>query len=75
MPLRIYREYEVPRNSRVRRRGAGVVRSFPELPGCASFGRDEAEAQRGIEEAIHLYLTPDELDLPVDAKLIEVTVG
>jgi len=38
-----------------------------ELPGCTSFGRDEDEARRGIEEAIHLYLTPDELDLPVVA--------
>ena len=47
----------------------------PELRGCASFGRDEAEAQLGIKEAVHLYLTPDELDLPVDAKLTEVTVG
>lgn len=47
----------------------------PELPGCASFGRDEAEARSGIEEAIHLSLTPDELDLRADAKMIEVTVG
>jgi predicted RNase H-like HicB family nuclease len=47
----------------------------PELPGCASFGQDEDEARRGIAEAIVLYLAPDDLDLPADAKLIEVTVG
>lgn len=29
----------------------------PELPGCASFGDTEAEAQRNIEEAIRLYLS------------------
>lgn len=47
----------------------------PELPGCASAGETEAEARRNIEEAIRLYLSPSELDLPRDAKLVEVTVG
>ena len=28
----------------------------PELPGCASAGDTEEEAQRNIEEAIRLYL-------------------
>lgn len=47
----------------------------PELPGCASAGETEAEARLNIEEAIRLYLAPSELDLPRDAKLVEVMVG
>jgi len=31
--------------------------------------------QRRISEAIELYLTPGDIDLPEDAKLCEVTVG
>jgi len=47
----------------------------PELPGCASAGDTEAEARQNIEEAIRLYLTPSDLDLPEHAKLVEVMVG
>lgn len=47
----------------------------PELPGCASAGDTEAEAERGIQEAIRLYLSPADLDLSPTAKLVEVTVG
>lgn len=47
----------------------------PELPGCASAGVTEVEAHQNIEDAIRLYLKPADLDLPQDAKLIEVTVG
>jgi predicted RNase H-like HicB family nuclease len=47
----------------------------PELPGCTSAGDTEEEAQRGIEEAIRLYLEPSELDLPAEAKVVEVMVG
>ena len=47
----------------------------PELPGCASAGETEADARRGIEEAIQLYLSPTEIDLSPTAKLVEVTVG
>jgi len=47
----------------------------PELPGCASAGDTELEARHGIEEAIRLYLSPAELDLPPDAKLVEVMIG
>jgi len=46
-----------------------------ELPGCASAGLTEAEASANIREAIELYLTPGDIDLPEDAKLFEVTVG
>jgi predicted RNase H-like HicB family nuclease len=47
----------------------------PELPGCASAGDTEEEARRNIEEAIRLYLSPAEIELPRDAKLLEVTIG
>lgn len=47
----------------------------PELPGCASAGDTEEEARENIEEAIKLYLEPSDLDLPKDAKLVEVTLG
>ncbi len=47
----------------------------PELPGCASAGDTEEEARRNIEEAIRLYLAPSALDLPEDAKVVEVKVA
>ena len=47
----------------------------PELPGCTSAGATEAEARENIEDAIRLYLAPSDIDLPHDAKLIEVMVG
>jgi predicted RNase H-like HicB family nuclease len=47
----------------------------PELPGCASAGETEQEAEINIREAIALYLTPGDIDLPESAKLVEVTVG
>ena len=47
----------------------------PELPGCASTGDTEEEARANIREAIELYLAPTEIDLPENAKLVEVTVG
>ena len=47
----------------------------PELPGCASTGETEEEARANIREALELYLTPGDLELPGNAKLVEVTVG
>jgi predicted RNase H-like HicB family nuclease len=47
----------------------------PELPGCASAGDTQTEARDNIEDAIRLYLAPSDIDLPCDAKLIEVMVG
>ena len=47
----------------------------PELPGCTSAGDTEDEARRGIEEAIQLYLSPADIEIPPTAKLVEVTVG
>ena len=56
-----------------------VTRSYsavcPELPGCASFGDTEQDALRNVEEAIRLYLEPAEIDIPDDARVLEVTVG
>jgi predicted RNase H-like HicB family nuclease len=55
------------------------TRSFsavcPELPGCASAGDTEEEAQANIEEAIRLYLIPSDISLPATARLAEVTIG
>ena len=47
----------------------------PELPGCASAGDSEEEARRNIKEAIELYLQPSDIELPLDAKIAEVTIG
>ena len=47
----------------------------PELPGCASAGETEEEARANIREAIELYLAPGDIELPENAKLVEVTVG
>jgi predicted RNase H-like HicB family nuclease len=47
----------------------------PELPGCASAGDTEEEAGRNIAEAIRLYLEPGEIDIPENARQVEVTVG
>lgn len=47
----------------------------PELPGCASAGSTEEEARANIQQAIELYLAPSEIELPENAKLVEVTVG
>jgi predicted RNase H-like HicB family nuclease len=47
----------------------------PELPGCASAGDTEEEARANIQEAIRLYLAPGEIELPENAKLVQVTVG
>jgi len=47
----------------------------PELPGCASAGNSGEQARANIREAIELYLAPAEIDLPENAKLVEVTVG
>ena len=47
----------------------------PELPGCASVGDTEEEARQNIEEAIKLYLAPSDIEVPSNAKLLEVMIG
>jgi len=46
-----------------------------ELRGCASAGATEEEARANIREAIELYLAPGDIELPENARLVEVTVG
>ncbi len=49
----------------------------PQLPGCVSYGKDEADAIRNIREAIDLYLRPIPRffeKLPENAKVLEVAV-
>lgn len=47
---------------------------FPELPGCASAGDSEEEAVRNAKEASALWFEPSEVDLPADAKVVEVAL-
>ena len=67
MKFRIVLEFDAEANS--------YSAVCPELPGCASAGDTEEEARTNIEEAIRLYLAPTELDLPENAKLVEVMIG
>ena len=46
----------------------------PELPGCTSCGDTEKEALDNINEAIELYLEPDEISLTPLAKVYEVAI-
>jgi len=48
---------------------------YLEFPGCASAGATEEEARANIREAIELYLAPGDIELPENARLVEVTVG
>jgi len=47
----------------------------PDVPGCASAGEAEEKARQTIDEAMKLYLAPTAIDLPGDAKLVEVMIG
>jgi predicted RNase H-like HicB family nuclease len=40
----------------------------PELPGCASAGETEQEAEANIREAIELYLAPGDIEIPENAR-------
>ena len=46
----------------------------PELPGCASAGDTEEEARSNVQEAIRLYLSPADILIPENARLVEVTI-
>lgn len=48
--------------------------SCPELPGCTSCGDTEDEAMKNIREAINLYLEPSPDEVPVNGKVVELTV-
>ena len=47
---------------------------FPELPGCASAGDTEDEAIQNAKEALELWFEPAPVDLPADAKVLEVVL-
>ncbi|MGM9517289.1 type II toxin-antitoxin system HicB family antitoxin [Acidaminococcus timonensis] len=50
----------------------GVHVVFPDLPGCISFGKDEAEAMKEAREALslHMYgMEQDDDDIPVPSKM------
>ena len=47
---------------------------FPELPGCATAGDREEEAVANAKEALALWFDPAPLDLPKNAKLLEVAL-
>ncbi len=46
----------------------------PELPGCTSAGRTEAEALVNVREAIDLYLEPDEAEILPPRKVHQIAV-
>ena len=66
MRLRLVVEYD----SEVKRWAA----FFPELPGCTSAGDTEDEAIRNAKEALELWFEPAPVDLPVGAKVLEVSL-
>jgi len=47
----------------------------PNSPAARLAGETEEEARANIREAIELYLAPGDIELPENAKLVEVTVG
>ncbi len=47
---------------------------YPELPGCASAGDTEEEAIANAREALELWFEPSEIQLPRDAKIVEVAL-
>jgi predicted RNase H-like HicB family nuclease len=47
---------------------------FPELPGCASAGDTEGEAIANAKEALSLWFEPTDLEVPQNAKIVEVAL-
>ena len=52
-----------------------ITRRCAPNSGCACAGETEEKARANIREAIGLYLAPGDIELPENAKLVEVTVG
>jgi predicted RNase H-like HicB family nuclease len=48
--------------------------AFPELPGCATAGDTEEEAVSNAKEALALWFDPTPIDLPANAKMLEVVL-
>ncbi len=70
-----YSDYDVPRSFGIRPSDGQLLGCVPRTSRCASAGDTEEEARANMREAIELYLAPAEIDLPENAKLVEVTVG
>lgn len=66
MKLRLLVEHDVESN-----RWSAV---FPELPGCATAGDTEEEAVANAKEALELWFDPAPIDLPKNAKMLEVAL-
>ena len=66
MQIRVIIEYDAETNS--------ISAVCPELPGCTSCGDMEKEAMENTQEAIRLYLEPDDRTISPDAKVYEVAV-
>ena len=47
---------------------------FPELPVCATAGDTEDEAVANAKEALALWFDPSPIDLPKNAKVLEVAL-
>lgn len=47
---------------------------FPELPGCATSGDTEEEAVANAKEALALWFDPAPIDLPQNAKVLEIAL-
>lgn len=47
---------------------------FPELPGCGTAGDTEAESVSNAREALALWFDPAPIDLPENAKMLEVAL-
>ena len=56
----------------------GIHVTFPDLPGCVTFGKDEREAYLMAQEVLklHLYgLEQDELEIPVATNIKTLSVN
>jgi hypothetical protein len=51
-----------------------MVRSVPELPGCASAGDTEEAAIKNAREALELWFEPSSEPIPAGAKVFEVAL-
>lgn len=52
----------------------GYTVYIPSLPGCVSEGDTEQEALENIQEALELYLAPDDVEVTDGARLVELEV-
>lgn len=56
----------------------GISITFPDLPGCVSFGKDEDEAMKCAKEVLMLHLFGMEQDndeIPVPSRIRDIELG